>query len=126
MEVALKIALVLARIHDQPSVEQTVKGKARNIDNATEILVQVGKTRISDKLPACPTQLLIVTFKLLCLGVTTCLMVSPYKSNNLITYCLVMVLLVLDVKKTICGAYMICQESHFVGLMEMVLRTFRF
>lgn len=41
MEVALKIALVLARIHDQPSVEQTVKGKARNIDNATEILVQL-------------------------------------------------------------------------------------
>ena len=40
-----------------------------------------------------------------------------------ISYCLVMVLLVLDVKKTICGAYMTGRESHFVGLMEMVLRT---
>ena len=43
-----------------------------------------------------------------------------------ISYCLVMVLLVLDVKKTICGAYMICLESHFVGVMEIVLRNFRF
>ena len=55
-----------------------MKGKARNIDHATEILVQVGKTQISDKLLACPIQLPIVTFELLCLGVTTCLVVSPY------------------------------------------------